>query len=123
MDEFHWMNDPERGVVWELSLVLLPKHVRVLLLSATVGNPVELTMWLGERHGRPIRLVRTDERRVPLEMHWVEDELLADHLERMVSDKDEENRVPALVFSFSRDECWELAERFKGLSVATADAR
>ena len=38
MDEFHSFNDPERGIVWELSLGLLPKHVRLLLISATVGN-------------------------------------------------------------------------------------
>ena len=40
MDEFHSFTDPERGIVWELSLGLLPKHVRTLLLSATVGNAV-----------------------------------------------------------------------------------
>jgi len=38
MDEFHSFADPERGMVWELSLSLLPKQVRLLLLSATVGN-------------------------------------------------------------------------------------
>src|SRR5690606_8082719 len=46
MDEFHSFNDPERGVVWELSLGLLPKHVRLLLLSATVGNSSEFMGWL-----------------------------------------------------------------------------
>src|SRR6516165_3939196 len=34
MDEFHSFADPERGIVWELSLALLPAHVRLLLLSA-----------------------------------------------------------------------------------------
>ena len=38
MDEFHTFADLERGIVWELSLGLLPKHVRLLLLSATVGR-------------------------------------------------------------------------------------
>ena len=38
MDEFHSFADPERGIVWELSLSLLPQHMRLLLLSATVGN-------------------------------------------------------------------------------------
>ena len=38
MDEFHSFADPERGVVWELSLGLLPRNVLLLLLSATVGN-------------------------------------------------------------------------------------
>ena len=38
MDEFHNFNDPERGIVWELSLVMLPEHARLMLLSATVGR-------------------------------------------------------------------------------------
>src|SRR4051794_7727133 len=46
MDEFHSFADPERGVVWELSLAMLPAHVRVLLLSATVGNAAEFIVWL-----------------------------------------------------------------------------
>src|SRR6202049_4113222 len=45
MDEFHSFADQERGIVWELSLSLLPKHIRLLLLSATVGNAVEFLNW------------------------------------------------------------------------------
>jgi superfamily II DNA/RNA helicase len=117
MDEFHSFNDFERGVVWELSLVLLPRHVRVLLLSATVGNPHDFAYWLEKQHGRKLDVVLTDERRVPLEYQWVEDKLLTEHLVQMVSSKDEENRTPALVFAFNRDECWELAEKLKGLPL------
>jgi len=117
MDEFHSFNDFERGVVWELSLVLLPRHVRVLLLSATVGNPHDFAYWLEKQHGRKLDVVLTDERRVPLEYQWVEDKLLTEHLVQMVSSQDEENRTPALVFAFNRDECWELAEKLKGLPL------
>src|SRR5918911_5746398 len=46
MDEFHSFADPERGIVWELSLSMLPPHVRLLLLSATVGNAAEFVNWL-----------------------------------------------------------------------------
>src|SRR6187455_1690382 len=46
MDEFHSFADPERGIVWELSLGLLPPPVRLLLLSATVGNASEFLGWL-----------------------------------------------------------------------------
>ena len=46
MDEFHSFADPERGIVWELSLAMLPKHIRLLLLSATVGNAAEFINWL-----------------------------------------------------------------------------
>src|SRR5690242_11306152 len=46
MDEFHSFADPERGIVWEFSLSLLPPHIRLLLLSATVGNAVDFLAWL-----------------------------------------------------------------------------
>src|SRR5207253_927042 len=46
MDEFHNFADLERGIVWELSLAMLPKHARLLLLSATVGNALEFLAWL-----------------------------------------------------------------------------
>src|SRR3954469_13161258 len=41
IDEFHNFNEPQRGIVWELALSLLPKHIRVMLLSATVGAASE----------------------------------------------------------------------------------
>ncbi len=123
MDEFHYFNDWDRGIVWELSLVLLPRHVRVMLLSATVGNPHEFARWLRTEHGRNLRVVLSGERRVPLEYHWVGDQLLSELLPRMVSDNDADCRVPALVFCFNRDECWEVAERLKGLSLIPAASR
>lgn len=123
MDEFHSFNDPERGVVWELSLVLLPKHTRVMLLSATVGNPYEFASWLRAEHGRDLKTVLSNERRVPLEYVWVGDKLLTEQLPEMVSDDDAVNRTPALVFCFNRDECWEVAERMKGLPLIGGPAR
>lgn len=117
MDEFHSFNDPERGVVWELALVLLPAHVRVMLLSATVGNPYDFADWLKAKHARRVQVVTSAERRVPLEYHWVEDRTLTDLLVQMAAGDDDACRAPALVFSFNRDECWELAEKLKGLSL------
>lgn len=122
MDEFHSFNDRERGVVWELSLALLPPSVRVMLLSATVGNAVDFTIWLREQHGRGLRLIRTDERKVPLQFHWVEDNLLTEQLVELAAGG-EQARTPALVFCFSRDICWETAERLKGLPLIGKDTR
>jgi superfamily II DNA/RNA helicase len=123
MDEFHSFNDQERGIVWELSLVLLPVHIRVMLLSATVGNPFDFAGWLREHHGRNLRVVISHERRVPLEFVWVGDKLLTEQLPEMVSSDDSANRTPALVFCFNRDECWEVAERLKGLPIVSGPAR
>jgi len=117
MDEFHSFNDYERGVVWELSLTMLPPHVRVMLLSATVGNPYDFADWLKNKHGRRVTVVTSTERRVPLEYHWVDDLLLTDLLVRMVAEEGDAYHAPALVFAFNRDECWELAEKLKGLAL------
>src|SRR6058998_3520639 len=57
MDEFHSFADPERGIVWELSLSMLPPHIRLLLLSATVGNSMEFLQWLERSHRRKLDLV------------------------------------------------------------------
>lgn len=117
MDEFHSFADPDRGVVWELSLGLLPKHVRLLLLSATVGNAVDFTLWMQRAHGRRLDLVQGTERRVPLSYQWVPDLLLSEHLEWMAAGNEESRRTPALVFCFNRDECWDVAEQLKGKSL------
>jgi superfamily II DNA/RNA helicase len=117
MDEFHSFTDPERGVVWELSLGLLPPEVRTLLLSATVGNAMEFIHWLRHSHQRELELVKGQERKVPLSFHWVGDMLLSEHLEEMAAGNDEARRTPALVFCFNREECWSLAEQIKGKKV------
>jgi superfamily II RNA helicase len=115
MDEFHNFNDPERGIVWELSLGMLPRKTRVLLISATVGNAPEFVVWLNREHNRRLRLLQSDERRVPLDFRWIIDELLPEQLEIMADgDVDEARYTPALVFCFNRSECWAIAEQLKG---------
>src|SRR5436190_1045223 len=117
MDEFHSFADLERGIVWELSLGLLPPHVRLLLLSATVGNAVEFLNWLERSHGRKLELVQGTERKVPLSFVWVPDELLTEQLVLMAQGEGPQRRMPALVFCFNREECWSLAEQLKGLPL------
>jgi superfamily II DNA/RNA helicase len=114
MDEFHSFGDRERGVVWELSLGLLPEHVRTLLLSATVGNAFEFTQWLRHSHNRKVELVQSSDRKVPLSFHWVGEEILVDHIEWMAEGDEAKRRTPALLFCFNRDECWTVAEQLKG---------
>lgn len=117
MDEFHNFADPERGMVWELTLGLLPPHVRLMLLSATVGNAFEFTQWLQRAHQRNIDLVQGTERKIPLSYQWVGDMLLSELLEQMADGTEETRRTPALLFCFNRDECWNVAEQLKGKSM------
>ena len=120
MDEFHSFADPERGIVWELSLNMLPKQVRLLLLSATVGNSVEFINWLDRCHGRKLELVEGRERKIPLTYHWAPDAFLNELLVDMAKGSEAERKTPALVFCFNRDECWSIAEQLKGLDLMTA---
>ncbi len=121
MDEFHSFNDPERGAVWELTLGLLPDHIRLLLLSATVGNAVEFLGWLRNMHGRKLRLVQSEERKIPLTFRWIPDQLLDEQLAIMCEGDDETNLVPALVFCFNRSDCWTIAEQLKGKRLITKE--
>lgn len=110
MDEFHNFNEPQRGIVWELALSLLPKHVRVMLLSATVGSASEFVNWMARSLDRLVTLVEGTVRRVPLTFEWVGDELLPDFVERIAQGADDRRRTPALLFCFDRSICWEVAD-------------
>ena len=64
-DEFHYMNDPERGTVWEESVISCPSFIRILALSATMGNVDDIKGWISSIHG-PTELILSDLRPVPL---------------------------------------------------------
>src|SRR3954447_6176281 len=117
MDEFHNFADLQRGIVWELALALLPRDIRLLLLSATVGNAPEFLSWLERSHGRRLELVESKERKVPLTFRWVNDEFLGEQLVLMAKADPAARTTPALVFCFNRDECWSTAEMLKGLDL------
>lgn len=121
MDEFHSFNDRERGIVWEFGLSLLPRDVRTLLLSATVGNAVAFSGWLRARHGRDLTLVQSTERKVPLTYQWVGDQTLSEQLESMVVGDEASRLTPALVFCFNREQCWTIAEQLKGKKLVQPD--
>jgi superfamily II RNA helicase len=69
LDECHYMNDRQRGTVWEESIIYCPREVQLAALSATVANSDQLTDWLNRVHG-PTDLIYSDFRPVPLEFHF-----------------------------------------------------
>ncbi|TAF05766.1 MAG: RNA helicase [Nostocales cyanobacterium] len=69
LDECHYMNDRQRGTVWEESIIYCPREVQLVALSATVDNSDQLTDWLNRVHG-PTDLIYSDFRPVPLEFHF-----------------------------------------------------
>jgi antiviral helicase SKI2 len=66
-DEVHYVNDLERGVVWEEVIIMLPEHVTLILLSATVPNTYEFASWVGRTKKKDIYVISTPKRPVPLE--------------------------------------------------------
>src|SRR3990172_44580 len=56
-DEVHSLADPERGTAWEESIVLAPRHLQLVCLSATVTNAAEIATWIALVH-RPIQLIQ-----------------------------------------------------------------
>ena len=65
-DECHYINDRDRGHVWEEIMILLPPEVKMVMLSATLDHPEYFAEWLGELKRRPINLISTEYRIVPL---------------------------------------------------------
>jgi len=65
-DECHYINDKDRGKVWEETMILLPPSIRMVMLSATLDHPEKLAAWLGELKQVPVHLMETQYRIVPL---------------------------------------------------------
>jgi superfamily II RNA helicase len=67
LDEAHYLSDEYRGHVWEEAIILSPPRIRMLLLSATIGNAVEFARWIGETRGTKVRIInRAGQRPVEL---------------------------------------------------------
>ena len=69
LDEVHYMNDEQRGTVWEESIIYCPTNIQIIALSATVANCDELTNWINTVHSKT-KLVNTDFRPVPLKFYY-----------------------------------------------------
>jgi superfamily II RNA helicase len=68
-DEVHYINDADRGHVWESSIMLMPTHVQMVMLSATIDSPEKFANWVEEQHptsNKIVYLASTYERVVPL---------------------------------------------------------
>ncbi|KAF2672754.1 antiviral helicase [Microthyrium microscopicum] len=75
-DEVHYVNDLERGVVWEEVIIMLPEHVTLILLSATVPNTYEFASWVGRTKKKDIYVISTLKRPIPLEHYlWAGKEM------------------------------------------------
>eukprot|EP00914_Ancora_sagittata_P031678 GHVO01064173.1.p1 GENE.GHVO01064173.1~~GHVO01064173.1.p1 ORF type:complete len:998 (+),score=151.22 GHVO01064173.1:303-3296(+) len=65
-DEVHYINDPERGVVWEEVIIMLPAQVSLVMLSATVPNYIDFADWIGRTKQKEVFAMLTLYRPTPL---------------------------------------------------------
>lgn len=138
-DEIHYLDNIERGTVWEESLILMPPHMKFVGLSATIPNLQQFAAWLQEIHPHPIKVIKETNRPVPLhflfqcngricdELKEVKnqvygrrrkrifkgDKLVEQYRENrpfdLIRHLKKSDRLPCIYFSFSRKRCEILA--------------
>jgi len=82
-DEVHYLDDPERGTVWEEAILFTPMEIRILSLSATIPNVHELAQWIQSVHERPIAVVEETHRPVPLQFLFQCQGKIFDHMNHL----------------------------------------
>lgn len=146
LDECHYMNDAERGTVWEESIIYCPENIQVVALSATVANAQELTDWIHSVH-HDARLIWSDFRPVPLRFSYYDRERLlplfdapgklnkqlkhdrkGDRFKKehrffrpntLIRLMQERDMLPAIFFTFSRKDCDKHLEYTQRLNLLT----
>jgi len=143
-DEVHYFNDPERGFVWEECITKLPKHVLLVMLSATIDKANEFGEWVARCRDRDTLLIGTTWRPVPLH-HYIytnnEIKLIRHHRDGVFAKNIDEcycyydkqsittNRIvslteflrkkelfPSICFSFSRKKCFDYCLMMKRIN-------
>jgi superfamily II DNA/RNA helicase len=116
MDEGHYFNDPERGYVWEQSIIGLDPRSQLVILSATIGHPEQFCAWVYQTRKIDMELVKSDQRKVPLYHQYREQYVL-----EVVKDLHANGETPAILFTFSRDGCFERARLLKSCPRFTSE--
>jgi superfamily II RNA helicase len=136
-DEIHYIDNYERGTVWEESLIFLPKHMKMLGLSATIPNIKELTQWVEAIHNKPVKIVIEDKRPVPLHFFFhCQNEILdridslkklrkgsPNKLSTLVNYIRQKEGLPCIYFVFGRKRAEELAFELYGYNFLTNQER
>jgi len=117
MDEFHYYSDRDRGMAWQIPLLVL-ERVTFLLMSATLGDTKPILRQLEDLTGREGVVVRSDQRPVPLHFSWADDTLL-ETVQQLV----ERDRAPVYIVNFSQREATELAQSLTSHNLTTSDER
>lgn len=140
IDECHYINDTDRGPVWEETLLLLSNTIQVVALSATLSSPEDFCKWMSKR--RLTKCVQHHERAVPLligsmrnetfkeitntnkigngigvssELYsWKDPPKQSDTPVQLVKQLIQNDMCPAIIFCMSRRRCVQMADSFTG---------
>jgi superfamily II RNA helicase len=127
-DEIHYIDNPERGTVWEESLIFLPKHMNILGLSATIPNIKQFAQWIESVHNKPVKTIVEENRPVPLHFFFQAQNEIVDKLESikrlrfgkpnklfaLINYVRQKEGLPAIYFVFGRRRAEELAFELMG---------
>ncbi|MGB5703007.1 MAG: DUF3516 domain-containing protein [Polyangiales bacterium] len=117
MDEFHYYADRDRGVAWQIPLLTLPQ-ARFLLMSATLGETKKFEDAMTELTGAPTTLVKSEERPVPLDFSYSEE-----NLQNAVVELIEEGKAPIYVVHFAQRAATEQAQSFMSIDFLSKDEK
>ncbi len=117
MDEFHYYADRERGVAWQVPLLLLP-DTTFLLMSATLGDMTAITTSLEDLTGRLVSTVRSGDRPVPLHFEYRETPL-----HETVGELVEKKRAPVYLVNFSQKSAAEEAQNLMSQNFSSKEEK
>jgi superfamily II RNA helicase len=117
MDEFHYYADKERGVAWQIPL-LLCTQATFLLMSATLGDVSTIAESLQSLTGREVAVVRSNQRPVPLEYEYRETPL-HETLEKLIDAK----RYPVYLVNFTQRAAAEQAQNLTSVNICSKEEK
>jgi superfamily II RNA helicase len=94
-DEVHYINDEDRGKVWEETIMKLPKYVQLIMLSATIDKSVQFAKWIEEIKCREVWLASTNIRVVPLTHYSYQ--IYPQSLLKTIKEKDKSGTIEKLM--------------------------
>ena len=95
-DEVHYINDADRGQVWEKAILMLPDHIQMIMLSATLDKPERFAEWIESNHpNKQVYLCPTNHRVVPL-VHYGYI-TMGEHEFKLIKDKTLKERLRTLI--------------------------
>ncbi len=144
-DEIHYLDDPDRGTVWEESIILAPKSIRFMCLSATIPNLTELAGWMSTVRETEFAVIEERHRPVPLKHYlyspqyglttpkgirkkYIKNEAVRKRFlqkrpgsKKIVRFVMQQGNFPILYFCFNRRACERNADRHSRLNLLTPE--